>query len=403
MRGKFRIIDSDIHVQEPTIGGDFLNEYLDKPYRSRVKVYNASPPGDVNWTVIEIDGRIYRKGRGGGAGGIQKLKQRKPPPYAFKDLTADDHLHGMDVEGIDVGVVFPSYGLSIVGECIEDVSPDLGNALARSYNNWMHDFCSANPARLKPTAIVNYCDPVNAADEARRAVEELGAVALYASCNAPALRPYHEPFYDPLWAELERLGVPVCFHPAGSHKEIIPRLSGRTGTDTMEHAIKSPFLNAMNVSSLTVGGVFERFPKLRAGFLESSATWIVWLLWRLDDEVEWFGPGEGIDLRMKPSEYFRRQGWVACEPDEETLKYVVDYLGDDCIVISSDFPHPNSYYPEAMNRFAALTGVSDESKRKILWDNPIRLYDLNPETAQSRHDLARKATDGGQAFNATTL
>ena len=70
MKGNCRIIDSDLHVQEPTIGGDFLNEYLDKPYRNRVNVYNSSPPGQVNWTVIEIDGKIYRRGRQGNPVGV---------------------------------------------------------------------------------------------------------------------------------------------------------------------------------------------------------------------------------------------------------------------------------------------------------------------------------------------
>ena len=53
-------------------------------------------------------------------GRIQKLKQRKPPPYAFKNLTADDHPHGMDVEGSTLAW-FSSLWLSIVGESIEDV------------------------------------------------------------------------------------------------------------------------------------------------------------------------------------------------------------------------------------------------------------------------------------------
>jgi hypothetical protein len=50
-----------------------------------------------------------------------------------------------------------------------------------------------------------------------------------------------------------------------------------------------------------------------------------------------------------------------------------------------------------------LAGVSEESKRKILWDNPTRLYDLNPETAQSRHDLHPKTADARPALDATAV
>jgi hypothetical protein len=57
-----------------------------------------------------------------------------------------------------------------------------------------------------------------------------------------------------------------------------------------------------------------------------------------------------------------------------------------------------------MNRFVTLPGISEESKRKILWDNPIRLYDLNPETAQSRRDLiTRNPINAQHPSNATTL
>jgi uncharacterized protein len=390
MKAGFRMIDSDLHVQEATVEHNFLEPYLEEPYRGRTKIYNQPLEGGVTWITIELDGTRYR--RGTRLGGIQKLKVRKPPVWAHHDIDAGGLLAGMDVEGLDIGVVFPTYGLSLAGECFESVSPDFGNALARAYNTWMRDFCSANPARLKPSAIINFNDPVGAAAEARRAVEELGAVGIFASCNSLHRRQFHAPFFDPLWAELNRLQVPVCFHPAGAHNEQLPRLNSAPHSDTISHALTNPVNNMMNAASFTAGGIFERFPNLKAAFLETSATWLLWLLWRLDDELEWFGPGEEslVPLSMKPSEYFRRQGWVACEPDEEPLRYLVDYLGPERIVISSDFPHPNSYYPEAMNKFIGLEGIDKTAKQKILWDNPCRLYDLDVQTGESRFEKRTK-------------
>ena len=58
------------------------------------------------------------------------------------------------------------------------------------------------------------------------------------------------------------------------------------------------------------------------------------------------------------------------------MSQVIDDIGDDNIVISTDYPHLDSLYPEAMKTFIDLPNVSEQSKRKILWDNCARLYNV---------------------------
>ena len=55
-------------------------------------------------------------------------------------------------------------------------------------------------------------------------------------------------------------------------------------------------------------------------------------------------------------------------------------IGDDNLVISTDWPHDDSAYPQALSTFLAIDGLSDESRRKILWDNCARLYNLPTPT-----------------------
>lgn len=383
MKAGYRIIDSDLHVQEPS---HFLNDYLSEPYRGKTRVYNKAAPGAVNQVVYELDGQAYRSrpNYGGDGGAIQRLKERRPPPYAFRELDVKDLLAGMDAEGLDVAVVFPTHGFGLMSIAAEELDPDYGAGLASAYNNWMRDFCSADSKRLKPTAVVNLRDSIQAAAEARRAVEELGAVAVVTTVNVLNGHQPHDGFYDPLWQELNRLGAPICFHPT-THRPregVMKRFGDQPDISaTIAHAVTNPSFNMMNVASFTAGGIFERFPNLRAGFLETSASWAAWLLWRLDDHWDMFGPDERWTLPMKPSEYFRRQGWVAAEPEEEPVKYLLDYIGEDNVVISTDFPHPDSIWPEAMNEFLELEGISQRAKQKILWDNPTRLYSLDPDTA----------------------
>jgi len=64
------------------------------------------------------------------------------------------------------------------------------------------------------------------------------------------------------------------------------------------------------------------------------------------------------------------------ESDEKVLKQVVEAIGDDNIVVSTDYPHSDGLFPHAIEEFVHLEGVSDKTKAKILWDNCARLYPL---------------------------
>ena len=78
---------------------------------------------------------------------------------------------------------------------------------------------------------------------------------------------------------------------------------------------------------------------------------------------------------MAPSEYFKRQCFAAAEADEEPTKYAIDYMGNDCLIFSTDFPHPDSKFPASVERFLELP-ISEDDKRKILWDNCAHYYGI---------------------------
>ena len=81
---------------------------------------------------------------------------------------------------------------------------------------------------------------------------------------------------------------------------------------------------------------------------------------------------------MKPSEYFRRQCYVSIEADEDSAKGIEAFGLDDNIVFSTDFPHPDSKWPFAVESVLKLP-LDDELKRKFLWDNSQVLYSLSQE------------------------
>ena len=188
----------------------------------------------------------------------------------------------------------------------------------------------------------------------------------------------HDEAVEPLWDALEELDVPIGFHPTGNTSlkdDAGRRYVGHANFHPIAHAIRNPVELMGAIASLTTGGVMERHPKLRAAFLEGTAGWLPWWLWRLDDQWEKFGPGCENPLSMLPSEYFKRQCYIALDVDEEPAVHAVNDLGADYFVVSSDYPHSDGAFPEAIGQFLGLP-LNDEQRRKILWDNCARLYGI---------------------------
>lgn len=120
----------------------------------------------------------------------------------------------------------------------------------------------------------------------------------------------------------------------------------------------------------------ERFPKLRLAILKSNSGWLPFWLGRMDDHTHGRNSvmGKSENLKLRPTEYFMRQCSVSCDSDERALKPVVEELNGENIVWNTDYPHPDAIEPErALPDFDGQP-TSSEAKRKIFWDNAVKLY-----------------------------
>ena len=198
-------------------------------------------------------------------------------------------------------------------------------------------------------------------------------VAAYIRPNVINGRNLHDAYYDPLYSTLEELNIPLVVHegtaggPPGADQRFL-------GNWVMMHMAAHPLEQMLASESIVVGGVLERHPKLKVAFLECGCSWLVYWLWRLDEELEAWGWHEVPWLKRKPSEYFMEQCWVSMEGDEPGAKYYVEMHGNDRLLWASDYPHPDAGYPNATEEFLGLGTISEETKRKVLWDNPMAFY-----------------------------
>ena len=327
------IIDADGHVLDRDAN---LRQFIAEPYCRR---RGSLLPSDV-W-----DSSMYGK-----------LDTPNP------DLTT--RLRDMDTEHIDISVLFPTGGFSVT----QLPERDYAAAFCRGYNDWIASVCAESP-RLKGVALVPFQDVDAAAKETQRAIGELGLVGV--AVGSFGMKEHlGQPIYWPIYEQLEKLNVPLLVHnsrqgPAG---EI------RFDTFLFRHTVGRPFETLLDCAALVYGGVPETFPKLRIAFLECGCGWVPYWMDRMDEEWE-KRQSEAPLLKKKPSAYVTGGNWFfAAEPEESTVPFCLEKLGEDVILFASDYPHWDGGFPYMTATVKGRKDISEPQKIKIMRDNAARLY-----------------------------
>ena len=216
------IADSDLHIFEPP---DLWQRYIDPAFKHAAPVGLSEMRRDMR---VRVKSRVMlRTGsvrpRTGQAG--SGWRPEHDTAYAAAEARGWDaasQVDAMDAEGLDLAVLFPTRGLFVLGlDSVEmmgsdGLEPDFAAAIARAYNDWMHDFCSYAPDRMYGAAMVAPHDVDSAVAETRRCVEEYGFKSIFLAPGTVNRRPWHDRYYDPLWAECDRLNIPAGFHGGGA-------------------------------------------------------------------------------------------------------------------------------------------------------------------------------------------
>ena len=365
MRNGFRVIDADGHFYEPE---DLWDKYLSPEFQDR-RPKVARMLGN---SMVQFEGEE------GGVSRSEKLFSEMDNKFghAFRDgWTLESRIKDMDTEGWDIQVCLPTKAVSLPGFIPEDVQ----GAMCLAYNSWAHDFCSGAPERIKFTATVPGHDIDDMVAEIRRSVSELGAVSIFLPKAIPE-KMWHHPDYTKVWETVTDLDVPISVHGSSSASGD-PWTNARYNPHAgpfiaLGQAIGFPFENMINLGHFMYSGILDKFPKLKLLILEANSGWVPFWLNRLEKYCEGrqsvFFDEHPLD--MTPQEYFLRQCAVAADADEPSIKYVVDYIGDDNIVFNTDYPHPDA--PATNEPLANMMEqpLSEDTKRKILWDNSVKIY-----------------------------
>jgi len=366
MRNGFRVLDTDTHQMEPP---SMWEQYIDAPFKDRaprIAQIDGRPAMAVEGESLTAEGKYPFSTPDFLAAlmrGMQRFERTRSAGFS-----ATSRLQDMDDQGVDVHILYPTVGGQLLGREFRD--PELLAACCRAYNDWSAEYCRAAPQRLRWAAMLPLQDVQLAIAEARRAAAN-GAAAFYVRPNPIQGRNLYHRDHFPLWAAIEALDRPISIHDSGSPH--LPSYGERMDTHTTGHILAHPFEAMCAMMSLIWYGVFEHFPRLTVVHVEADAGWLPYLLQRMEQHWEFSGNAEHPDLTMRPTEYFRRNVFVACRGDEMTLPAAVQLAGDDNIVFNTDYPHPDGTWPWGMERLDAQP-IGAASKRKILWENGARAF-----------------------------
>jgi uncharacterized protein len=373
----FKTIDTDLHLIEPT---DLWDRRLEEPYRSRTRItFRAGGHLEVSGYQFDLNGISWSPAQGF----VMKQSMRRweeHPHLAQAHLNCNPQLYleGMDTEGIDIAVLVPTIGFLIT--TVDGIEPDHALALCRVYNDWASEFASEAPDRFRFWGWLPRQSADLAAEEARRCVQDLGAAGVAITSGAVDGRLLSDPFFEPLWQAIDHLDVPLGIHLYGSapamNDDLGRRYHGQPRADAAFATMNGIFHAMTSVPELITAGVLERYPRVRPMLMEVGSSWLLWLLERMDGMWEMYAPDADVRLPLAPSEYFRRQCYVAVECDEDAVQHLVDHGLRDNLVFTTDYPHHDSPYPEGVSTFVAQA-LSDEDKQKILWDNATALFRRN--------------------------
>jgi predicted TIM-barrel fold metal-dependent hydrolase len=281
-------------------------------------------------------------------------------------------LEDMDADGVDIEVLYSEVSsFRYLNQMREGADESV-----RAFNDALHQFADVEPERL----VVSYQVPIHDIDTAVaevRRVAELGAKSLQLPVFPSEFRlpEYFEKRYDPLFGLIQETGLPICCH-IGLNTNL-DDLNGRDPTPSKGVMVPVTCLSTAEAIGMWIlGGVFERFPDLKVVFVEPGLTWVAWWVQLADDMATRQGY-QFPAIRELPSYYFHRNVHLSFIEEKLAIDRLLDVLGAENLLWSTDFPHPVTSWPNSRRIIdEQFADVPDDVRRLIVSGNAERVWGL---------------------------
>jgi aminocarboxymuconate-semialdehyde decarboxylase len=272
--------------------------------------------------------------------------------------TLDLHVKFFAEAGIDTAVFGPL--MDVAGYSLP---PAQGAAWSRLQNEALAAALRQAPGAHRGLATVPLQDPAMAAAELRVAVQELGLRGAMVDPNALG-RPLGDAAFDPFWKAAAELGAPVVLHEAVE----------RFGQHYLHNLIGYPFETTLAAASLILGGTLDRFPGLSVVLVHGGG-FLPYHIGRFDRAHETRPEARANDAGL-PSRYLRRFLYDSLVQRPDALRYLVQLVGHDRVLLGSD--HPFWMGDPDPLRVVREAGLDPATEAAIFGENAARIFRLGP-------------------------
>ncbi|MEH2479974.1 aminocarboxymuconate-semialdehyde decarboxylase [Nitrobacteraceae bacterium AZCC 2146] len=285
-------------------------------------------------------------------------EQSKLLPRLMLDVAARREM--MQRMGVDFQVIAPAPAQQHYW-----ADEELQVALSRVQNEDVAALVAEDAAHFAAMGTLPMRYPARAIEEAVHAVEHLGLRGFQIDTRVEDLE-LSDATFDPLYARLAKLRVPLFVHPLGfSHGQ-------RLGDFFMVNSLGQPVEEAIAISHFIMGGVLDRHPDLDVviahggGFLPFYAGRMDHA-WRVRPEVRRL-------TAEAPSTYLKRLWFDTCVFSSDLIDVLVGMAGADRVMMGSDYPFDMGD-EDPVGR-VNKTNLSDADKQKLLFGNAGRLFGI---------------------------
>jgi aminocarboxymuconate-semialdehyde decarboxylase len=304
-----------------------------------------------------LDARPGELGRGGFA---QPLSER---------------LAEMDAFGVDMQLVTPT-----VGFYQYDNDIDTTVAIARECNNEIAEMMQEHPTRFKGLGTLPMQDLPSAMSELERIVGEHGFAGAIVNDHVLG-KTYDHPDFRPFFSAVEEMGALLFFHQSGT-----TCVDTRTDRYKLGNAVGNLTERALVYAALVFGGVMDQFPDLEL-LLAHGGGYTPYGIARMDKVAgalppQFDGamhppfPGDaGFRQERPPSEYLDRFYYDCCTYSGPVLRFLIDTVGIDRVVLGTDYPAP-MFLHDPVRWVENLPEITPSERAAILRENSNRLLGL---------------------------
>ena len=353
-------IDADAHIFESAQTWDYIakKDQAYKPVLVMTETVDESKLGGPGGNVLARPSRWLIGGQAYAAltvdaGGYPKGTQNLDDP--------DARIAHMDELGVDVQVIYPTLFFGFITD-----SPRIELALVESYHRWMADVCGPRRDRLRWVAPISPKNPEASAALLKEA-QDKGAVGVLIPTIELDRHIGHD-MYAPIYCAAADLDLAICVHLG--HASNLYRMIRPVGAPNSMYVTAPLMIAAEAVVKMKMA---EKYPELRWGLIEGSASWVPFLAYRAVTE---FGKmptwRERADAVIGDNNIF-----VSCEAFED-FDTIVPYSGDDRLMLGTDYGHTDPGVE--LTGFAALAGRNDlapDLKLKLTEDNAATFYGIH--------------------------